>query len=208
LWLAIDIGDWNFGFIFIFISGLLWFYSSSYKGIPLLGNLIVSVMVALVPLLVVAFEMILFSQNYKTDLSLGKINYMPVFYFVLGFSVFAFGINFIREIVKDIEDIPGDKTAWKKTFPVVVGIKPSKYLVLFLTILLIGGLGYVYWFFLKNRMTLIYLLLFLIFPLLLLSYKLWVSNEKKDFHLVQTGLKILLLTGLLYAFVICAQINA
>ncbi len=208
LWLSMDIGDWNYSFIFIFTSGLLWFYSSSYKTIPLLGNFIVSAFVALVPLLVVGFEMIVFAQNYKTELASGNINYFPILYFVLGFGVFAFWINFIREIVKDIEDIPGDKVTEKKTFAVVTSEKSAKILALTMSVLMIGGFGYIYWIYLKNWMTLVYLGLFLTLPLLFLGYKLWVSTEKKDFHVVQTGLKVLMLTGLLYAMVVCVQINS
>ncbi len=208
LWLAMDIGDWNYSFIFIFTSGLLWFYSSSYKAIPLLGNFIISGLVALVPVLVVIFEMILFSQNYKTELAAGDINYLPILYFVLGFGIFAFWINFIREIVKDIEDIPGDKVAGKKTFPVAMGEKAAKILALAMSLLMIGGFGFIYWVYLKNWMTLVYLGLFLTLPLLFLGYKLWISTEKKDFYFVQTGLKVLMLTGLLYALVVCVQINS
>lgn len=208
LWLAMDIGDWNYSFIFIFTSGLLWFYSSSYKAIPLLGNFIISLLVALVPLLVVVFEMILFSLNYKQELTTGDINYFPVFYFVLGFGVFAFWLNFIREIVKDIEDISGDKIAEKKTFPVAVGVKISKILILTMSVIMIAGLSFVYWEYLKNWMTLVYFGLLLILPLIFLGYKLWISIEKKDFHLVQTGLKVLMITGLLYAMVILVQINS
>ena len=208
LWLAMDIGDWNYSFIFIFTSGLLWFYSSSYKAIPLLGNFIISILVALVPLLVITFEMILFSQNFKTELAAGDINYLPVIYFVLGFGIFAFWINFIREIVKDIEDIPGDRVAGKKTFPVAAGEKSAKILALVMSLIMIAGFGFVYWVYLKNLMTLVYFGLFLTIPLLFLGYKLWVSAEKKDFHFVQTGLKVLMMTGLLYAMVICVQINS
>ncbi|MCD6366231.1 MAG: geranylgeranylglycerol-phosphate geranylgeranyltransferase [Bacteroidales bacterium] len=208
LWLAMDIGDWNYSFIFIFTSGLLWFYSSSYKAIPLLGNFIISTLIAMVPLLVITFEMILFSQNFKTELAAGDINYLPVIYFVLGFGIFAFWMNFIREIVKDIEDIPGDKVAEKKTFPVATGEKPAKILALVMSLIMIAGFGFVYWVYLKNLMTLAYFGLFLTVPLIFLGYKLWTSTEKKDFHLVQTGLKVLMLTGLLYTMVICVQINS
>lgn len=208
LLLAIDIGDWNYSFIFIFTSGLLWFYSSSYKTIPLLGNLIISILVALVPLLVVLFEMILFAQNFKNELLAGKINYMPVFYYVLGFGIFAFWINFIREIVKDMEDIPGDKVVGKKTFSVVTNERTAKIVALTMMVLLIAGYGYVYQVYLKEWMTLIYVGLFLALPLFFLGYKLWISTEKKDFHSVQLGLKVLMLTGLLYAAVVCTQINS
>ncbi len=43
--------SWSLCLIFIFVPGLLWFYSSSYKRQFLVGNLIVAFSTALVPLL-------------------------------------------------------------------------------------------------------------------------------------------------------------
>lgn len=208
LWLAMDIGDWNYAFIFIFTSGILWFYSSSYKAIPLLGNVIISLLVGVVPLLVVLFEMIVFSTHYKAELNAGQINYMPVFYFVLGFAIFAFWMNMIREFVKDIEDVPGDIETNKKTIAVVFGEKFSKILTTIFSAILITGMGYVYIVFMKNWATLAFYIAFMTLPLLFLMYKLWRSTEKKDYHLIQTGLKILMVTGLLYAIIICVDIRS
>jgi geranylgeranylglycerol-phosphate geranylgeranyltransferase len=52
-------------------------------------------------------------------------------------AVFAFLINLIREIVKDMEDVEGDKKAGVITFPVKFGFQKSEYVILFISLMLI-----------------------------------------------------------------------
>lgn len=50
------------------------------------------------------------------------------------YAVFAFFINLIREIYKDIEDRKGDKAFGCRTLPIVFGIRKSKVFVFILII--------------------------------------------------------------------------
>lgn len=52
-------------------------------------------------------------------------------------SMLAFIMNMAREIVKDIEDIKGDRKAGRKTLPIRHGIKKARMLAFFFTILAI-----------------------------------------------------------------------
>ena len=45
-------------------------------------------------------------------------------------AIFAFLINLIREIVKDMEDVEGDNKAGVITFPIKFGFQKSKILIL------------------------------------------------------------------------------
>jgi len=207
LWFAVRLGDWNYSFVFAFTTGILWFYSTSYKSIPILGNLIVASLVAMVPILVVAFEMILFSKTYHAELSSGTINYMPVMYFVTGFSVFAFMVTFLREMVKDMEDREGDKEVGKKTMAVVFGIATSKVIAQVLLWTTVFSIYYVAFKYLPGDwISLAYFTIFIVIPLLYVSWKLQKANLPNAFHLVQQILKIILVTGLLYAVLICVQL--
>ena len=47
----------------------------------------------------------------------------------------AFGLTFIRELIKDVEDVEGDCLNGIKTFPVVFGVEKSLYLVYLLIII-------------------------------------------------------------------------
>ena len=52
-------------------------------------------------------------------------------------AVLAFFVNLIREIIKDIEDIDGDRKTGRRTLPVLYGIEASVRAAVFLTLLLI-----------------------------------------------------------------------
>ena len=54
-------------------------------------------------------------------------------------AIFAFLINLIRELVKDIQDISGDTKAGIKTFPIKFGLGLTKHLIFFFTVLLIAA---------------------------------------------------------------------
>ncbi len=45
-------------------------------------------------------------------------------------AVFAFLINFIREIIKDMEDVEGDKRLGVFTYPILFGFKKAKRMVI------------------------------------------------------------------------------
>ena len=48
---------------------------------------------------------------------------------VRDYAIFAFLITLVREIIKDIEDIEGDKLLKAKTLPIVMGKSTAKYIV-------------------------------------------------------------------------------
>ena len=205
-WFAVRMGNLNYATLFLFVGGLLWFYSNSYKAIMFVGNLLVAVLAGMVPLLVVMFEMIKFNENYHDLLTAGKVNYMPIFYFVAGFASFAFFSTFIREIVKDIEDIDEDNRIGKKTFPVAAGINPAKFLVAFLILVEIVAIYYLYWNYLQDSYSLYYFTLAIVLPLLIALYLTFKHNEPAKFKTVSNILKLTMITGLGYSLIICIQL--
>lgn len=99
---------------------LLYLYSVFFQKLPLIGNVIIAILSALLPILYYCFE-------YNS-----KLQSMLMFYSCIGF-----GITLLREIIKDIEDIKGDKQTGYKTFPVTYGVKKSKTLYYMLSTLFI-----------------------------------------------------------------------
>ncbi|PKP34547.1 MAG: prenyltransferase, partial [Bacteroidetes bacterium HGW-Bacteroidetes-15] len=89
--------------VFFFIPGILWFYSTSYKRQFLLGNLIVAILTAVVPLMALLFELPLLYNEYWQSLIFSPSVFNDVIYWVGGYSIFAFWLTLFREIVKDIE---------------------------------------------------------------------------------------------------------
>ncbi len=96
---------------------ILFIYSKYLKRIPLVGNVTVAFLTGLV-----------FIYG-------GIVVENPVAAIVP--AVFAFLINFIREIVKDVEDVEGDRQAGVITFPIKFGSRKSKLFISLITISLI-----------------------------------------------------------------------
>jgi 4-hydroxybenzoate polyprenyltransferase len=133
------------GALFLIVSGLLYFYSASYKRQFLIGNLIVAILTAMVPLLVVFYEWPALYRYYVVNaVKMPELNF--IFYWVGGFALFAFLTNLTREIIKDIEDFEGDVTYGRNTLPIVIGVVTSKIISVCLVILTIVLL-YIAWFF-------------------------------------------------------------
>jgi 4-hydroxybenzoate polyprenyltransferase len=188
------------------VEGLLWFYSTTYKRQLLLGNIIVSFLTAVVPFMVVVFEIPLLNQYYAVSIIKNNLDLSILFKWVGGFSVFAFLINLLREIIKDAEDFEGDIAYGRNSVPIVWGIKVTKAIVLFLIASIITGVFYIYinhlMFDVLGRfewLTTLYLIVFLIIPLIALISLVIHANKKEDYHKCSQLSKLIMITGVLYA---------
>lgn len=98
--------------------------------------------------LISSILMIIYSKSFKSKCLIGNVtvSFLTGLCFVFGGIVvnqvilgaymmfFAFLMNCAREIVKDIEDIEGDKSEGAKTFPIVYGEKSAAILASILII--------------------------------------------------------------------------
>lgn len=200
-YLSFYIGIPYLGLLFLLVAGVLWFYSTTYKRQFLVGNLIVAILTALVPLMVVVFEIPLLNAEYKDILLQNNMNFMYLFYWVLVFAFFAFMMNLMREIIKDIEDYEGDRVYGRKSLPVILGVRTSKNIVNLLILITLAGLNYVFFSFLEDTITLIYFSLFLYLPFVFLIVKNVKATERVDFEFIGNVLKVIMLFGILYALV-------
>ena len=171
-------------FFFISISFLLYLYSSKLKKIPLLGNLVVS--------LLIAFSILMLSIFPPTTAAL-PINYHI---YLIIYAVFAFTLNLIREIVKDIEDIDGDYKQHLKTLPIVLGRKRTQHIVYylcllpFIAIVILSSAT-------KQISIQIYSIVALILPLAYFMYHIKEVKSKEKLHQLSGLLKIIMLLGIL-----------
>lgn len=122
-------------FIHLFSINVLWFYSMYFKRRFLTGNILIAALTALVPVLVGIF---FFQQNlarqdwYNMKLfpfNVKEITPIIILYISVGLAIFAFLMNLAREIVKDMEDVEGDKKLNAKTLPISWGTKKSKWFI-------------------------------------------------------------------------------
>ena len=189
------------GALFLVVSGLLYFYSASYKRQFLIGNIIVALLTATVPMLVVFYEWPALYKYYTLNaIRLPHINF--IMYWVGGFALFAFLTNLIREIIKDIEDFEGDIAYGRNTVPVILGVLSTKIVSIFLISVTILLLFLTWHYFVNDTITFIYLTAVVVLPLIYAIYMLIISKEKKQLHSASRIMKIVMLTGVLYSVVV------
>lgn len=203
---SIAIGKPLLVIVFLLVPGVLWFYSTTYKRQFLLGNLIVAFLTALVPLMVLLFELPQLHSTYWQMVVFNPSLFNDIIYWVGGYAIFAFWLTLFREIVKDIEDYEGDNEYGRNTLPIVLGIKPARMVassILFITIIILVYLFGAFLNFLPSGkfdyFTFFYLLIGLIIPLVVLIIKLLTAQADKDYGWVSNFTKIVMLIGILYA---------
>ena len=161
-------------------SILLFLYSYKLKQIVLIGNIIVAAMTGLA-----------FIYGGAAVLNINP-SIIP--------ALFAFLINFIREVVKDMEDIEGDTKTGVKTFPYKFGFNNSKKLIIFFSVLLI--LFTLYPFFLKiYDIEYLIIILVLVDPILIYFLKsLMKDDSRKNLNKLSFILKLNMVFGLIAIF--------
>jgi len=190
-----------FGALFLIVSGLLYFYSASYKRQFLIGNLIVALLTAMVPLLVIFFEWPALYKYYIVHaVTLPEFNF--IFYWIGAFALFAFLTTLTREIIKDIEDFEGDAAYGRNTIPIVIGVFSARLVSVSLIIITVILLYLTWYFFINDIITLIYLSAAIVIPLIYSIAVVLKSSSKKELHRASSVMKIVMLTGILYAVVV------
>mgnify|MGYP002777281941 CR=1 FL=1 len=158
-----------------FCSFLLWFYSNQLKRMVLWGNVTIAF------LGFASFFMLSLYYQRREEL-------------VMFFGIFAFLTTLIREIIKDMEDVPGDQNFGCKTIPIVYGIPRTKLLLRFiisLTLILIS-VSYVY----INKYLYLYFLLFTSLPMIYILFSIIRSDKKEDFAALSKNMKLVMILGI------------
>jgi len=191
------IGFFNFTLIFVFIAGLLWFYSTTFSKEPFIGNILVSILVALVPLIEAVYELIPLNFMYKNILNSLYLSFEQLLFWSLGYSIFAFLVSLVREMVKDIEDLEGDSAYGRNTIPIAYGIKAAKYITTAVFGISIFALIFVNIAFIDQSASQLYIYIGILLPLAVSTFLFIKADSPKQYHLVSTLLKIVMIMGLL-----------
>ena len=156
---------------------LLYLYSYYFKKVPILGNIIVSILTGLV----------FIYGGVAVNNPLAAL--IP--------AVFAFLINLIREVVKDMQDIEGDLKQGVITFPGKFGFSSSKLLVAELIMLLF--LVTLYPFITRlYKIEFIILIMAVVNPLLVYSLKiLFKDHSSSNLNKISNILKLNMFIGLI-----------
>lgn len=175
----------------------LYLYSTTFKKRPLIGNLLIALYCAGVAAILLVAE----QEGIRELVSRypNQANYLRlIFYFYI---IFAFLSTMFREIVKDIEDLEGDQQSGCRTAPIAWGIKISKsiagvfgvLLLVFVPLMIrqIPALN-------EQMSTWVFVILFILLPLLIALYLLIVSKDKKAYHRLSQLAKFIMLSGILF----------
>ncbi len=193
-YLSFAIGKLSFAMIFISVVLILYMYATSFKQNLLVGNFLVALLLSFSVLIVGVFDMFpaLTAENRG---AMGLI-----FGVMIDYAIFAFIINFLREIVKDLEDVNGDYNQGMATLPIVLGVARTAILVFWMSFIPIGVLlYYINTYFIAFDLFIVtaYALAFVVAPLVYFTVKMYSAKTKKDFRHLANVLKMVLLFGII-----------
>ncbi|MBQ4822498.1 geranylgeranylglycerol-phosphate geranylgeranyltransferase [Aquimarina sp. MMG016] len=200
-YLANMIGRSGFAALFIITSGIFYIYASYLKEILVLKNVIIGLLTALSLLVVGIFDLLpaITAKNRESQ--------TVIFSIILDYSIFAFIIIVLREIIKDCISIDKDHNLGIRTIPIVLGKDR--------TIKLIGSLGilpiaaviyYIYSYLFSNTNAVLIVLALIVAPLLYFMIRSFSAETNKQLKQLSLILKIILIISsislLFYQFIL------
>jgi len=204
---AYKIGMYKLGFVYLFIPGILWFYSTVFKRQFLIGNFIVAFLVAMIPMLVAFYEIPILNLVYRRTLLQYNANFNNILLWIAGFSFIAFMLTLIFEIIKDMQDFEGDAEYGRNSIPTVLGIINSKIIVTTLSIITCSIVATVMIRHLSDPITIWYYLVFFLLPFIFLIIRIIMSKTQNDYNLSVILIKIIMVSGVFYSIVANYLIN-
>lgn len=203
-YLANVINKPSFASLFIIIAATLYFYATSLKQSLLIGNFIVALLLSFSVIIIGIFDLypVTFEENRAV---MGLL-----FGILLDYALFAFIVNFIREVVKDLQDVNGDFNQGMNTLPIVLGVKRTAKLVFGLSLVPIICIAY----YINANLfasgllyATVYGLVLILAPLIYFTTKIGSAKTTQDFHHLSTVLKWILFFGILSIVVISLNIK-
>ncbi len=195
------IGRPGFSALFIIISALLYLYATHLKNILIIGNLLVSSLVAMTVIIMGLFELLpaITPVNRQTQ--------SIIFSILLDYALYAFLINWLREMVKDQQDIKGDYNTGRNTLPIALGKDRANKVIFAIGLIPVAAIIYYMYNYLFNNMAAVLYALFLILgPLLYFLATIITAKTRNHYRRLSLILKIIMITGLasigLYPFIL------
>lgn len=178
---------------------LLFLYSKYLKRTPLLGNIVVSLVCAIIIYLLYLVD---FQEQEKASVFFNifdiSASNSTLFTGVLFYSIFSFLTTLIREIIKDIEDINGDYAMKMRTLPILMGKRRTRNLclglVFILLLMLFLFIPYVY----DLEMKILSVLLSAtVFVVIALVFSLWNAHSTTEFKKASKIMKTIMFLGII-----------
>lgn len=172
--------SWRAALFFSVYIFLIWFYSHKVKRYAIIGNLM-STLMTIAPFFAI------FLMYYK------DIEYTNSYLVIFSHATFLFLLLWIRELIKDLENIVGDFATNYQTIPVVYGENVSKCLITVLSFLTVipvyllielDDVGYMDIYFYCSFIIQIFFLIYL-----------WKWSSKEHYIILHNVLKVLIVSG-------------
>ena len=190
--LSNQVGQAKITGLYISASFLLFLYATQLKRVLIVGNVVISFLVAFVVLIIAIFELMSSITDDNRHIHLTLLIHLSVF------ALLAFLVNLLRENIKDCEDMKGDHATGRNSLPIAIGRSRACKLLSIYTLLLVISLGYLSTIHLNGDATSLYYTLFLIIaPLMFIGLRLWNADSLKEFKILSLVCKFVLLFGIL-----------
>ena len=189
---------------YIVVAGMLWLYSMVYKRLLIIGNVIVALFFAFVPIMVLLDIPPIYEAYGQLLMNQGVTLNFAVFW-ILGVALFVFMTALSLDIIKDAENFEGDVAYGCRSLPVVLGDRYTKWTMIGINIVLVAMLGVAYGCFLRHlasSVSLFYLLIFLVIPLMIACLGIHRASTVDDYHRTGNLMKRVMFAGIAYSFVL------
>jgi 4-hydroxybenzoate polyprenyltransferase len=202
--LANSVEHSNFAVVFVLIATLLYFYTSTLKQIALVGNIVVALLLAFSVIIIGMFDI------FPNTFDINRKQMTLAFSILLDYAKFAFIINLVREIIKDIQDVKGDTLQEMKTLPIAIGVAKTK--IIAFVLLLLPSLYLLYYskiYLFENNLFygLAYILALVVAPMIMCLVQIWNAKENNDYKKISTLLKWIIFFGILSIAVVTLNIK-
>ncbi len=209
LYLAFFVNDFLQLMIYPAAVFLLWAYSKWFKRQFLIGNLVVAGFCAFVAWVVMYAQSLSILSKANDDFIPSNFTYQIPFlgnctysYLVfIGYAIFAFISTLFREIIKDMEDVTGDKAQGCQTIPIVLGINTTKIIALIIGFIFILAILFFNYLFKNDFIKLILLNLTITLPVCYALFLLIKAREKEDYSRLSKIAKLIMLSGLIFILI-------
>lgn len=173
---------------------LLWLYSTSLKKKLLIGNILISALTAWT-ILILFFAQVPFRAAFGSVQDAVTAKYFRIAFLYAGF---AFVLSLVREAIKDVEDMEGDRRYGCRTLPIVTGVVATKVYTTVWIVVLLGALIVLQLYVLQFRWwaAVIYSVFFVIFPLIYLFFSHLKAVSTSDFSNLSRLAKWIMLAGI------------
>ena len=187
----------TFASLFVLVATLLYVQATNLKQIPLLGNCITALLVA-ISIAVIA----LFDIFPATDIS-NKVRMSEVFGILIDYAVLGFGLTLIKELLRDLKNRATDDMLGNNTVVTRFGLNKAKSVLGVIIMVVLGAiLYYCNTFLFELTIALSFILLTMVGPLLFMGIKLITSTTQKEFALLERTLQVVLFCSILSVAVI------